>query len=151
MTVEYKYEDLEKLPCLAYMDEFAGPPTLPEKFCDISMHPVEMWLHVWFEDALSTEDKAALDTVVSDSLGKKKVVKRREVIMGEIFALASQDQAQIGRLLDALDNYPGMAIALDNLNYALARMRVEKVYTDGAITEADRDLVLSTIPTEEYE
>ena len=150
--MEYLYSDLAKPVCLAYIAEYLPLSAMTNKnMTDISWNPELSWLKVWFDVALDVEDKMILDSLVAASLGKVKVKKSREAIMGEIFALASTDPAQIGRLLDALDGYPSMAIALDNLNYALARMRVEKVYTDGVITIEDRDLVLGTIPESAYE
>ncbi len=151
MSIEYAYTDLAALPCFAYIDDYLAASEMTNKnMVDISMHPEEMWLKVWFDVALSAEDKALFDTIVTDSLGKVKVVKRREAIMAEILSSVSS-QEQLGRLLNALDDYTSMAIALDNLNYDLARLRVQKVTDDGAITEADRDLVYSTIPLNAFE
>jgi len=150
--MEYLYSDLEKPVCLAYINEYLPLSAMTNKnMTDISWHPLENWLKVWFDVALDVEDKMILDSLVAASLGKYQIKKSREAIMSEILTLATPDPAQVMRLLDALDGYPSMAIALDNWNYPLARMRVEKVYTDGAITIEDRDLVLGTIPESAYE
>lgn len=147
----YEYLNLTEIPCQPYIEQYvAASAMLNTNLVDISYHPEEKWLKVWFDPELDASDKTMLDGIVADSKGKTKIIKRREVIMSEILVSATS-QEQLGRLLDAIDSYTSMAIALDNLNYALARSRVEKVYTDGAITEADRDLVLLTIPTAEYE
>jgi len=149
---EYAYEDLAQLACLSYVEIEVPLSAMTNKvIADISLHPEQMWLKVWFDEVLSVEDKTVLDGIVASSLGKKRIKKTREDIMAEILTAASPDPEQLSRLLDALDAYPSMAIALDNRNYALARMRVEKVYVDGAITLTDRDLVLATIPTSEWE
>lgn len=151
MSTEYKYEDLTAIPNQAYIDTYLVTSAMTNKnMVDISFNPEEMWLKVWFDLELSAEDKTIFDGIVSDSLGKVKVVRRREAIMSDILIAATPDSEQLSRLLDALDDYTSMAIALDNLNYALARSRVEKVYTDGRITEDDRNLVLTYIPTEAY-
>ncbi|RLI87989.1 MAG: hypothetical protein DRP01_00115 [Archaeoglobales archaeon] len=140
-----------ELPCFAYIDEYLGLSSMANKdMVDISVNPEQRWLKVWFDPELSVADKALFDTIVADSLGKISVKKSREAIMAEILTAASSDQEQMGRLLDALDDYTSMSIALDGRNYALARSRVQKVYLDGKITEADRDLVLACIPADSY-
>jgi len=152
MSAEYVYPDLAKVPCLNYIRAYIAKSEMTDKnMTDISYHVDEHWLKVWFGASLSAADKDLLDGIVADSLGMRVIKKTREAIMAEILTLASVDPAQVGRLLDALDNYTSMAVALDNLNYSLARMRVQKVYADGAITEADMNLVLSCIPTSDYE
>ncbi len=149
---EYYYGDLAQAVCLSYIEQKLPLTAMANKVvADISFNPEESWLKVWFDEALSPADKTIFDGLVADSLGKKRIKKTREDIMAAILTAASPDSAQLTRLLDALDAYPSMAIALDNLNYALARARVEKVYTDGAITLADRDLVLATIPEHSFE
>ncbi len=152
--MEYPYENLGDKPCLEYIKQTVAASAMANK--DIGRQGAdeeddEKWtLVVTFDEELITGDLAILNGIVVDSLGKVQVRKSREKIMGEILSLVTSE-AQLSRLLDALDDYTSMAIALDNLNYDLARMRVQKVMDDGAIEEADRDLIFSTIPTASFE
>jgi len=73
MSHLYQYDDLTAAPSLgmlrAYVEESSMAQT---SFADISYHPEEKWLKIWFAEALSAEDKLTLDGFVNDSLGVKK-------------------------------------------------------------------------------
>ena len=65
---EYKYEDLAQLACLSYVEIKVPLSAMTNKvIADISLHPEQMWLKIWFDTALSVEDKTALDVIVAGS------------------------------------------------------------------------------------
>jgi len=150
--MKYRYDNLVPLACLAYVEDKVHTSAMTDKaYTDISLNPEEGWLDIWFDTNLSVGDKTILDGIVSDSQGIILIKKPRTRIMAEILFTAEPDPAQLSRLLDALDSYPSVAIALDGMNYELARMRVAKVLADGAITEDDYDLVMAIIPASKYQ
>ncbi len=141
----YTYNDLPGVPCSAYIRTYVRASDITHKD-----YAGTIWnagvLTVYWVTELEAADKILLDGIVDDSVDKCPVVKHRETIMSEILTLASPDPEQLSRLLDALDSYPSIPVALDSFNYVLAQSRVMKAFNDGAITEADKDLVLSCIP-----
>lgn len=150
MATMYEYSNLSDVPCQAYIREYLEDSDMTNKnMTDISFHPVEMWLKVWFDPALDTSDKIIFDGIVNDSLGKTKVTKSREEIIREIFESVGS-QEQLGRLMDAFDDYPSFTLALDNLNYALAMTRAQKALDDGAVLQEDYDLVATKVPDSPY-
>jgi hypothetical protein len=153
--IPYEYENPAADPCIPYIKaaitaseishkDYGGSTWIPANGGGDGM------LTVFWHTALNVTDKGILDGIVTASLGLVPVRKERSKIMDDIFWTASADPTQLNRLLDALDNYTSVPVALDNYNYALARARVQKVFEDGKITEADRDMVLSFIPENEY-
>jgi hypothetical protein len=156
--MDYSYENLAQEPCLDfvataifYSETMTNKTITGQRFDWLNEEMTDGTLVVTFQNELSVDDKALLDGFVTASLGKVRITKCRQEIMREILYAAMGDQVQLGRLLDALDNYTSIPVALDNCNYPLARQRVLKCEADGAITEADRILVFQFIPEEEFE
>jgi len=65
---EYIYESLESKPNLGYLETKIGESLPDAPFQEMSYHPVEHWLKVWFESDLSAGDKTTLDGLVTDAL-----------------------------------------------------------------------------------
>lgn len=152
MSVTYEYHGLTDVPCVPYIRTRILYGDVGDFNVDeIRWDGATSLLRVVWHQALTAPQKALLDTLVLDSVGKIQICKSREEIVNDIFWSCQQDPVQLGRLLNAFDVVPSMALALDNYNYPLARSRVVKCYTDGLITEADRDLLLSKIPENEFE
>jgi len=155
--MDYTYENLTQEPCLDYISSSVFySETMTDKLItaqrfDWNEDETSGILIVTFQNELSIDDKTILDGFVTESLGKIRVTKCRQEIMREILFAAMGDQTQLARLLNALDNYTSIPVALDNCNYPLARQRVEKALTDGAITAGDRDLVFLFVPESEYQ
>ena len=152
MTTVYEYDHLPGIPCLPYIQNriaYGAVGSLDVE--EISWSDDVAVLRVSWKVPLDPVQKSALDVVVSDSAGKTQVPKTRQEIVNDVFWACYQDQAQLGRLLQAFDAMPSMALALDNFNYPLARLRVAVCFSEGLITEADRDLLLSKIPENEFE
>jgi len=74
------------------------------------------------------------------------VPKDRSTIMNEVLSSA-ETAIQLPRLLDALDKYPSVAIALDNFNYTLASARIQKALTAIDIEAVDKTLIECKFPT----
>ena len=72
--------------------------------------------------------------------------KSRELIYSEILSSA-ESITQLPRILDALDKYHSITVALDNGDYSLARIRATKARVASDITQADYDLFDSKIPS----
>lgn len=156
--MDYTYDNLTQEPCLDYIasaifysETMTDKAMVSQRFDWLDDEQTSGRLVAKFQNELSVDDKALLDGFVTASLGKVRVTKCRQEIMREILYAAMGDQLQLGRLLDALDNYTSIPVALDNCNYPLARQRVLKCEADGAITEADRILVFQFIPEDEFE
>jgi hypothetical protein len=152
MAVIYEYPGLVGVPCLPFIRTRILYGDVESQAVDeIRWDGTTSLLRVVWHEALTPAQKVLLDNLVTLSIGKTQISKPREEIVNEIFWAARTDPAQLVRLLDAFDAVPSMALALDNYNYPLARIRVVKCYDDGLITEADRDLLLSKIPENEFE
>jgi len=64
--MEYQYTNIEERPALQMILDSVPASSMSNKnLSDISYHPSEKWLKVWFDEALSAEDKARLDNIVS--------------------------------------------------------------------------------------
>lgn len=102
-----------------------------------------------FDPDLGEPDISYMEVIIKASVGMVAVTTTRQEIFADIF-LGTQDQGRIGRILDGLDQFPSVAVALDNLNYSLARYRVGLCYQAGYITADDCAYVLAFIPTAAY-
>lgn len=98
-----------------------------------------------FKAELDATNEGYLDALVAAHDGIELVRKDRITILNEIMSNVSS-QEQLIRLMDALDTSATLIAALDNYNYPLARMRVDKLVTDEKITEDDRTLIFQYIP-----
>jgi hypothetical protein len=151
MTTIYEYDSLPGVPCLPFIQTRIAYGVVGSRDVEgISWEGAATILRIEWKTPLDSAKKALLDSLVQDSVGKVQVSRSREDIVNDIFWSCYSDPAQLGRLLNAFDVVPSMALALDNLNYALARSRVAKCYDDGLITDADRDLLLAKIPENEF-
>jgi len=152
MAYDYRYDLPGDTPCLPYVEEKI-PEELPGK--DMAAPYVE-WNHdsnklvIWFDVALTIGESSILDGIVSDSLGLVKVLKRRDLILNEIFESVTS-QAQANRVFSVLNAYPLGGFALDQLNYDLAREQVQLARQDDIIDDDDMALILSKIPDGKYE
>ena len=70
MSELYMYENLADTPSLSMVEDRIDA-LLPVQTMDISYHPDEHWLKIWFSEELSDDDETLLDGIVSESLGVK--------------------------------------------------------------------------------
>lgn len=87
---------------------------------------------------MTQAEKDAVDVVATP-------YKSRVELLGEILSSVSSIEQQ-DRLIDALDNYPSFAIALDNDNYALARSRAQKAMDTNKLIQEDLNLIYGILP-----
>ena len=152
----YTYDSLPDQPCTEYIQSQVDYGLIggDRGIGQMDWTGENETLVIQWDHDLSVENKALLDAAVVASCTKQMVSKSREAIVEQIFWMCLADPeypAQLGRLLNAFDVVPSMTLALDNLNFPLARSRVQKCVTDGLITEADRDLVFTVMPSENFE
>lgn len=154
MTTTYTYENMDVEPCLAYILNQVYYGVVGQY--DIGSMGWDSGTQVltveWGHD-LAPAEKAALDGVVTASVGKVRIYKDRPKIMDEIFweAAANGGMPRVIALCDGLDKVPSLMAALDNYNYPLAQQRLGYALSQTWITQADHDLALSKIPEHEYE
>ena len=104
-------------------------------------------LSMIFAEALSTDDKTTLDSIVEASRNFKYPATSRVTILSDIFKAA--DQEQQARLLDALDKYSSYLVALDIEDWAMGRTRIQLALTNEDITQDDYNLIDSKMPADE--
>lgn len=77
----YTYEELDGAPNQGYLEFLVKEDTtFSSKFwIDISYHPEENWLKIWFTEALTAEEKTALDGYVSSCLGVERFLTEEGV------------------------------------------------------------------------
>jgi len=66
---EYQYVSVSQKPALQLILDSVSMSAMSNKnLTDISYHPREEWLKIWFDSDLSVGDKAILDDVVSNAV-----------------------------------------------------------------------------------
>lgn len=147
----YQYTELGGNPCLAYIYSYIGYSTITHKDYAGATFSDDVLIVKW-ETPLDAGDKAILDAIVAASVGKVRVIKETSQIMDEIFwqAYAEGGLPRVVTLCNGLDHVPSLLAALGNLNYPLARQRVDYALSEGWITQDDYDLAISKIPDAEY-
>lgn len=155
MSTTYTYEGLTPDPCVQYIftQVYYGAIEGQMDIGDIGWEGGSRTLTVHWGHELTAGQKALLDAVVADSLGKVRVSKERVKIMDEIFWTAFSEGGfpRVITLCDGLDKVPSLLAALDNFNYPLAHQRLGYALAQGWISQADHDLAASRIPPNEYE
>lgn len=150
MNTEYQYTDLSAEPCIAMIKENIIKSEMTNKeWIDQSFHSIEMWFKIWFANELSSNDKDILDIIVADSVGKRLTNKTRTLIMGEIYNQA-EPVTQLPRLMGALNTQAVFIVALDNLNFDLARLIIQQLKDAEVITADDQTLVNGIIPVSKW-
>ena len=70
MSELYMYEDLAEAPSLSMVEVRIGT-LISTPMVDLSYHPDEHWLKIWFSAELSDDDETLVDGIVDESLGVK--------------------------------------------------------------------------------
>lgn len=148
----YERTELAGEPNHWYIEDYVKSSTMSNKnLLEQSKNPEEAWLKLWFSAELSASDITKLDAIIDDSLDKATVKKDSNKIMSEIFEAIGDDAAQLNRMTIAFNADPFLLVALNNRNYAMARVIVQGSKTKGNITEADETMILGIIPDSKFE
>jgi len=91
MSVMYEYTNLAAVPSQGILaDEVAASDMAQKVWEDISYHPEEKWLKIWFEEDLSTEDQSTLSSLVDDCLGVHDFRVERNSVFFEFVQASAQ-------------------------------------------------------------
>jgi hypothetical protein len=91
-------------------------------------------------------EKTTVETAISSYTYVAKETKFSDSVIFKNIYNSVADQAQLDRLIAALDLYPSFSIALKCGNYTLATERADLALSNADIIQADHDLIVSKFP-----
>ncbi len=87
MSVEYAFENLSGEPSIGVLqDSVAHSDMVQSSWVDISYHPEEHWLKIWFAEDLCGSDMQTLLGLVDACLGQGKLLKESGSVYFELVA-----------------------------------------------------------------
>jgi len=157
MGFEYEFDSLSAAPDMGMLqDEVENSSMSQTSWEDISFHPGDMWLKIWFAEELSSEDQQTLGGLVDACLGVNRFQKESNSVYFELVPTSGkrwERHRRRVRFQGGFDNVPEVTVSGANFDGTanLEILSVTKKYFDFRVVAVNGRGAVRGLTTVEFD
>jgi len=157
MGFEYEFDNLSAVPDMGMLQDGVENSGMSQtSWEDISFHPGDMWLKVWFVEELSSEDQQILGALVDECLGVDRFQKESSSVYFELVSIKNkrwERHRRRVRFQSEFDNVPEVTISGANFDGTanLEILSTTKKHFDFRVTAVNGKGKLRGLTTVEFD